>query len=63
MQNYIFEAALGLTAPWFIQGADFDAARKTFVIQITFVWAADSPIPACQAFTSFTILNSNSTGI
>ena len=37
MQNHIFEVALGLTAPWFIQGGDFDAGRKTLAIQVTFV--------------------------
>lgn len=37
MENPIFEAALGLAAPWFVQGVDFDADRKLLGIQINFV--------------------------
>ena len=37
MQNQIFAAALGLAAPWFVQGVDFDGDQKTLGIQINFV--------------------------
>jgi len=37
MQTQIFEAALGITAPWFVQGVDFDGDQKTLTIQINFV--------------------------
>lgn len=40
MQNKIFEAALGITEPWFIQGVDFDAGQKALSIHIDFI--ADS---------------------
>jgi transposase len=33
----LFEAALGIATPWFVQGVDFDAGRKTLVIRIDFV--------------------------
>jgi transposase len=37
MQNQLFEAALGIANPWYVQGVDFDAARKTLTIRIDFV--------------------------
>ncbi|MEW5889793.1 MAG: ISL3 family transposase [Pseudomonadota bacterium] len=36
MHNRLFEAALGVTSPWFVQGVDFDAAKKTLTIRIDF---------------------------
>jgi transposase len=36
MHNQLFEAALGVTSPWFVQGVDFDAAKKTLTIVIDF---------------------------
>lgn len=37
MHNKLFEAALGISAPWYIQGLDFDEAKKLLVINIDFV--------------------------
>ena len=37
MQNQIFEAALGISDPWYIKGADFDAEQKCLSIHIDFV--------------------------
>lgn len=37
MQNQIFEAALGIVNPWFIQGVDFDAKPKSLSILNDFV--------------------------
>ena len=37
MQNQIFEAALGIADPWFVQGIDFDADRKALAIRIDFI--------------------------
>ncbi len=37
VQNQLFEAALGIAKPWYIQGVDFDVARKTLTISINFV--------------------------
>ena len=37
MQNQLFEAALGLAKPWYVNGVDFDAAKKTLTINVDFV--------------------------
>jgi transposase len=37
MQNQLFEAALGISRPWYVNGVDFDAARKTLTIGVDFV--------------------------
>ena len=37
MQNQLFEAALGIAKPWYVQGVDFDAAQKTLTIGVDFV--------------------------
>lgn len=37
MQNHIFEAALGIAAPWYVKGVDFDAGQKCLSIHIDFV--------------------------
>src|SRR6201993_662108 len=36
-QIQLFEAALGITAPWYVQGVDFDAARRELTIAVDFV--------------------------
>src|SRR6266702_8790275 len=36
MQNQLFEAALGIAKPWYVNGVDFDAARKTLTIGVDF---------------------------
>jgi transposase len=37
MQNQLFEAALGISKPWYVRGVDFDAPRKVLTIGIDFV--------------------------
>jgi transposase len=36
MTNQLFEAALGIKSPWFVQGVDFDAAQRRLRISIDF---------------------------
>jgi transposase len=36
MTNKLFEAALGITKPWYIQGVDFDAERQQLMIGVDF---------------------------
>ena len=45
MQNQLFEAALGIAKPWYVQGVDFDAARKTLTIGVDFVAGTRFPAP------------------
>ena len=37
MTTKLFEAALGITSPWYINGVDFDAEKKTLSIGVDFV--------------------------
>jgi transposase len=37
MQNQLFESALGIAKPWYVQGVDFDAAKKVLTITVDFV--------------------------
>jgi transposase len=37
MTNPLFEAALGIKAPWFVQAIDFDAAQRRLTVQVDFV--------------------------
>lgn len=37
MQNQLFEAALGIARPWYVQGVEFDAAKKVLTITVDFV--------------------------
>src|SRR5580700_9008265 len=37
VQNKLFEAALGIVKPWYVNGVDFDAAKKTLTIGVDFV--------------------------
>ncbi|MFM0013491.1 hypothetical protein PQR46_20190 [Paraburkholderia sediminicola] len=32
MTNQLFEAALGIKAPWYVQGVDFDTAKRQLMI-------------------------------
>ena len=36
MTNQLFEAALGIRAPWFVQGVNFDATRRQLTIDVDF---------------------------
>jgi hypothetical protein len=37
MTNQLFEAALGIKAPWYVQGVDFDTAERQLTIAVDFV--------------------------
>ena len=37
VQNQLFEAALGIAKPWYVNGVDFDSAKKTLTIGVDFV--------------------------
>jgi transposase len=37
MTNQLFESALGITAPWYVQSVDFDAAQRQLNITVSFV--------------------------
>ena len=45
MQNQLFEAALGIAKPWYVNGVDFDAAKKTLTISVDFVAGTRVPVP------------------
>ncbi|KVW77453.1 hypothetical protein WL00_35965 [Burkholderia cepacia] len=35
--NQLFESALGITTPWYVQAVDFDAAQRQLTIAMDFV--------------------------
>ena len=37
MTNQLFESALGITAPWYVQGVEFDAVQRQLTIAVDFV--------------------------
>ncbi|MGC8536128.1 MAG: ISL3 family transposase, partial [Rhizomicrobium sp.] len=37
MQNQLFEAALGIAKPWYVNSVNFDALQKTLTISVDFV--------------------------
>ena len=37
MHNQLFEHALGVAKPWYVNSIDFDAAKKTLTIGVDFV--------------------------
>ena len=45
MQNQLFEAALGIVKPWYVQGVDFDARQKMLTIRVDFVAGSRFPAP------------------
>lgn len=57
-QPQLFEAALGIKAPWYVQGVDFDAARRELTIAVDFV-AGRGSTPEPQKIPSFHIVNVN----
>lgn len=48
MQNQIFEAALGIANPWYINGVDFDAEQKNLSIHIDFVAGSRFAYPGIE---------------
>ena len=45
MQSKLFEAALGISDPWFVSGVDFDVTAKRLTVQIDFVAGTRFPHP------------------
>lgn len=45
MSAKLFEAALGIAEPWFIQGVDFDVGQKTLTIGVDFVAGSRFAVP------------------
>jgi transposase len=45
VQNQLFETALGIAKPWYVQGVDFDAGRKVLTISVDFVAGTRFPAP------------------
>jgi hypothetical protein len=37
MTNQLFESVLGISAPWYVQAVDFDAAQRQLAIAVDFV--------------------------
>lgn len=48
MSAKLFEAALGIAEPWFIQGVDFDAGQRTLTIGVDFVAGSRFPVPGVE---------------
>lgn len=48
MSAKLFEAALGIRDPWFIQGIDFDAGKKTLTIGVDFVAGSRFAVPGVE---------------
>ena len=48
MQNQIFEAALGIANPWYINGVDFNAEQKSLSIHIDFVVGSRFTYPGIE---------------
>jgi transposase len=44
VQNKLFEAALGIGRPWYVQGVDFDVDRKVLTINVDFVAGTRFPV-------------------
>lgn len=50
MQNEIFEAALGISSPWYINGVDFEVERKALSIPIDFIAGSRFAYPGILRF-------------
>ena len=48
MSAKLFEAALGIAEPWYIQGVDFDTAKKTLTIGVDFVAGSRFAVPGIE---------------
>ena len=48
MSAKLFEAALGITVPWYINGVDFDAAQKSLTICVDFVAGSRFTVPGVE---------------
>jgi len=45
MSEKLFETALGITAPWFVAGVDFDVAGRTLTIRVDFTPGSRFAVP------------------
>src|SRR5258706_5161070 len=45
MTQKLFEAALGIGAPWYVAGTDFDAQGRTLTIRVDFTKGSRFPVP------------------
>lgn len=48
MTSKLFEAALGIASPWYINGVDFDVAKKTLAIAVDFVAGSRFAVPGVE---------------
>ena len=48
MSAKLFEAALGIAEPWFIQGVDFDMDKKTLTIGVDFIAGSRFTVPGVE---------------
>jgi len=48
MTAKLFEAALGIASPWYINGVEFDAAQKTLAIAVDFVAGSRFAVPGVE---------------
>lgn len=48
MSAKLFEAALGIAEPWFIQGVDFDTGKKTLTISVDFIAGSRFSVPGVE---------------
>ncbi len=48
MTNKLFEAALGIASPWYINGVEFDVAKKTLAIAVDFIAGSRFAVPGVE---------------
>jgi transposase len=48
MSAKLFETALGIVEPWYVQGVDFDAAKKMLTIAVDFVAGSRFALPGVE---------------
>jgi transposase len=48
MTAKLFEAALGITSPWYINGVDFDVAKKSLTLNVDFVAGSRFAVPEVE---------------
>lgn len=48
MTAKLFEAALGIASPWYVNGVEFDAAKKTLAIAVDFVAGSRFAVPGVE---------------
>ena len=48
MTAKLFEAALGISSPWYINGTDFDVAKKRLTISVDFIAGSRFAVPGVE---------------